>query len=47
METKSQKLDINPDIHETYGFLILSKNNVLIATFSKEKKKLIFNQRSK
>ena len=45
METKSQKLDINPDIHETYGFLILSKNNVLIATFSKEKKEINFQSK--
>jgi hypothetical protein len=37
MEAKSQKLNINPEIHETYGFLILSKDNVLIGTFSKEK----------
>ena len=45
MEAKSKKLNINSEIHETYGFLILSKDNVLIGTFSKEKKEVNFQSK--
>ena len=42
MEEKSQKLNINSDIQDVYGFLILSSKNALIGTFSKENKEINF-----
>ena len=40
METISHKLSINPDIHNVYGFLILSEQNYLIGKLSKGKKEV-------
>ena len=42
MENINNKLTINPDIHEVYGFLILSSQKYLLGTFSKGKKEINF-----
>ena len=42
MENICDKLTINPDIHEVYGFLILSTQKYLIGTFFKGKKEILF-----
>ena len=42
MENIKDKLNINPDIHKVYGFLILTAQKYLLGTFSKEKKEIIF-----
>ena len=42
MENNSGNLTINPQIKNTYGFLILSCSSVLIGTVSKDKKEINF-----
>ena len=42
MENINDKLTINRDIHEVYGFLILGSQKYLLGTFSKGKKEINF-----